>query len=136
GDDLVQLGFATANGSERPTPRARGVAVPDAVEAVFSKALSVNPAERYASAAQFLLAARDAIGLASQAGASIPPPASLTPAPPIPAVAGQFGAARDSFPRSSTATPAVHQAPQPTGSTFSRLMLAVALLAAGGYSLH
>ncbi len=132
GDDLVQLGFATANESERPTPRARGVLVPDAVEAVFAKALAVNPAERFASAAQFCRAARDAIGLASEAGTSIPPAASLTPAPPVPSAGGQA----ESFRRASTATPAVHSAPEPTGSSFSRVMLTAVLLAAGAYTLH
>ncbi len=53
GNDLVQLGFCTANPTERPTPRALGVVLPDAVEAVFAKALAVNPAERYARAGEF-----------------------------------------------------------------------------------
>src|SRR5262245_58392885 len=47
GDDIVQLGFASGNPERRPTPRTLGVAVPDAVEAVFQKALSVSPKDRF-----------------------------------------------------------------------------------------
>ncbi|HTQ06989.1 MAG TPA: bifunctional serine/threonine-protein kinase/formylglycine-generating enzyme family protein [Polyangiaceae bacterium] len=53
GDDLVQLGFAAGNPERRPTPRALGVALPDAVEAVFLKALAVRPEERFARAGEF-----------------------------------------------------------------------------------
>src|SRR6185436_7771069 len=43
GDDIVQLGFASGNPERRPTPRGFGVSVPDAVEAVFQKALAISP---------------------------------------------------------------------------------------------
>jgi formylglycine-generating enzyme required for sulfatase activity len=62
GDDLVQLGFATANAAQRPTPRSLGIDVPDAIEAVFQIALAVDPRQRYQSAAQFLEATLAAIG--------------------------------------------------------------------------
>lgn len=61
GDDLVQLGFATSNPDKRPTPRRRGAQVPDAVEALFQKALAVEPAQRFASAGEFLQAAQAAV---------------------------------------------------------------------------
>lgn len=54
GDDLVQLGFATGNPEVRPTPRTRGARIPDALEAVFARALAVHPEQRYASAGEFL----------------------------------------------------------------------------------
>lgn len=62
GDDLVQLGFASGNPERRPTPRALGAAVPDAVEAVFQKALAVKPQERYPRAGDFWGALGEALG--------------------------------------------------------------------------
>jgi eukaryotic-like serine/threonine-protein kinase len=53
GDDTYQLGFAATNRASRPTPRSLGVEVTDAFEAVFLKALAVQPRERYASAGEF-----------------------------------------------------------------------------------
>jgi eukaryotic-like serine/threonine-protein kinase len=53
GDDLVQLAFASSNPERRPTPRALGVSVSDAVEHVFRRALSVRPDERYTRAREF-----------------------------------------------------------------------------------
>lgn len=43
GDSFVQLGFAASDRTRRPTPRALGAVVPDAVEEVFAKALAVSP---------------------------------------------------------------------------------------------
>jgi len=62
GEDLVQLGFAAGNPARRPTPRTLGVALPDAVEAVFVRALSVKPEERFARAAEFWAAFERALG--------------------------------------------------------------------------
>ncbi len=62
GDDIVQLGFASGNPESRPTPRALGAAVPDAVEEVFRKALSVKPQERYPRAGDFWAALGEALG--------------------------------------------------------------------------
>ncbi|HEY6081024.1 MAG TPA: bifunctional serine/threonine-protein kinase/formylglycine-generating enzyme family protein [Polyangiaceae bacterium] len=53
GDDLIQLAFASGNPENRPTPRALGATVPDAVEAVFARALAVRPHDRYARAREF-----------------------------------------------------------------------------------
>jgi hypothetical protein len=62
GDDIVQLGFTSGNPERRPTPRALGAAVPDAVEAVFQKALAVKPQERYPRAGDFWGALGEALG--------------------------------------------------------------------------
>ena len=62
GDDLVQLAFSTGNTERRPTPRNLGVAVSDAVEAVFDKALAINPHDRYARAREFWSALEQAYG--------------------------------------------------------------------------
>jgi eukaryotic-like serine/threonine-protein kinase len=53
GDDLIQLAFASGNPEKRPTPRGMGVAVSDAVERVFQRALAVAPQDRYARAREF-----------------------------------------------------------------------------------
>ena len=47
GDNLVQLAYAAADPESRPTPRRFGVPTSDETEAVFLKALAVNPTERY-----------------------------------------------------------------------------------------
>ena len=64
GDDMVQLAVASASPERRPTPRAFGVQVSDAVEAVFAKALAVKPAARWQSAGDFWDALRRALELA------------------------------------------------------------------------
>jgi len=53
GDDVVQLAFSSGNTERRPTPKNLGVSVSDAVEAVFAKALAINPRDRYARAREF-----------------------------------------------------------------------------------
>jgi formylglycine-generating enzyme required for sulfatase activity/serine/threonine protein kinase len=53
GDDLIQLAFAAGNPEKRPTPRALGIDVTDAVEEVFKKAFSVNPVARYQRCGEF-----------------------------------------------------------------------------------
>jgi eukaryotic-like serine/threonine-protein kinase len=64
GEELSALGAAAMDATRRPTPRALGVTVPDAVEAVFARALAVMPAHRYARAGQFWLELEAAAGLA------------------------------------------------------------------------
>jgi len=76
GDDLVQLGFAAGNPARRPTPRTLGASVPDAVEAVFEKALAVKPEERFARTADFWAAFDQALGVQSFAGSRVPSPTS------------------------------------------------------------
>lgn len=46
-DDALQLMIACTQSPARPTPRSRGAAVPDAVEAVFLRALSIQPGARH-----------------------------------------------------------------------------------------
>jgi eukaryotic-like serine/threonine-protein kinase len=68
GEDFVQLAVASSHPTNRPTPRALGVVVSDSVEAVFAKALSVKPTERYAAAGEFWNALRAAINMAPLRG--------------------------------------------------------------------
>ena len=53
GDDFIQLGMAAVNPERRPTPRALGVTVPNRLEQVLARAVSVKPEERFATAKEF-----------------------------------------------------------------------------------
>lgn len=92
GDDPIALGICSCDAARRPTPRTLGVAVSDAVEAVFHKALSVSPADRYASMGEFWTSLHDAAGIASSRNARRSS-ASLGLAPTAPAVSEQVGVA-------------------------------------------
>ncbi len=60
GESLVQLAHAASDVNARPTPRAFGIELPDAVEAVFLRAVAVRPEERWATAGEFWSALRSA----------------------------------------------------------------------------
>jgi serine/threonine-protein kinase len=53
GDDPTQLYIAAADPMMRPTPKVRGVSVPEPVERVIEKALAVEPKNRYPDAGTF-----------------------------------------------------------------------------------
>jgi formylglycine-generating enzyme required for sulfatase activity/serine/threonine protein kinase len=53
GDDPTQLYISSADPTARPTPRARGAEVSDAVEQVIEKALNIEPKHRYPDAGEF-----------------------------------------------------------------------------------
>ena len=69
GVDTAQLFIAAADTTRRPTPRAHGVDLGDAVEAVFATALAVDPKERYPNAGAFW----DALLAALPSSADVPP---------------------------------------------------------------
>ncbi len=52
GREVMQILREATDPARRPTPRARGALVPDAVEAVFARALSVEPRARHADLEQ------------------------------------------------------------------------------------
>lgn len=52
-DDLTDLYLETTNLQKRPSPRARGVSSSDAVEAVFTRALAVDPKNRFPEVGAF-----------------------------------------------------------------------------------
>ena len=84
GDDLPAILTQVFDPQRRPTPRARGVAVPDAVEAVLARALSVDPRARHADAGE-LWAALQAAAMQAAPALPTPPPGSLPVAlPPYP----------------------------------------------------
>jgi serine/threonine protein kinase len=74
GDGLASLLGQVFDPQRRPTPRARGAIVPDAVEGVLARALAVDPRVRPADAGELW---------AALAAASIAPPPAY-PAPPSP----------------------------------------------------
>lgn len=78
GTDVAELSAESTNPRRRPTPRTLGVSVPDAVEAVFLKALALEPRDRYAGAGEFWSAFEAALGI--RQADSVPPAA--TPEPP------------------------------------------------------
>jgi len=63
GEGLTALGLAATDPTRRPTPRALGVVIDEAAEAVFARALSVNPVERFSRAGQFWLELETATGM-------------------------------------------------------------------------
>ncbi len=63
GDSFVQLGYASADKTRRPTPRTLGATVSDGVEAIFQKALAVVPEERFQSAGEFWNALRGELAM-------------------------------------------------------------------------
>jgi serine/threonine-protein kinase len=53
GDDLLNLMAQACDPARRPTPRARGAAVPDAVEEIFARALALDPTKRPVDVGEF-----------------------------------------------------------------------------------
>jgi eukaryotic-like serine/threonine-protein kinase len=66
GPDVVSVIAQATNPAQRPTPRALGVAVPDAVEAAFAKALALAPKARFPEMGAFW----DALTAATKLGQS------------------------------------------------------------------
>lgn len=60
GADAFQLMMSVIDRDKRPTPRAHGAEVPDAVETVLHKALQVEPQDRYKDVGSFWRALRGA----------------------------------------------------------------------------
>ncbi len=82
GDNFVQLGFASSDPAHRPTPRALGASVTDAVEAVFAKALAVATGDRHRTAGEFWNDLRAALAMEPmRAGIDTAPRPEATSAP-------------------------------------------------------
>ena len=86
GEDAIKLMSAALNKAVRPTPRARGAQVSDAVEQVFARALSVDPAARHPDMSQFWEALRQAAGAGERSVVTAvqPPAGGYTPPYPLP----------------------------------------------------
>src|SRR4051794_37436204 len=63
GDDLTQLAFCSMDPKRRPTPRAYGFEISDALEAALRRALAVAPDERFRSTGEFWDALRSALAM-------------------------------------------------------------------------
>jgi eukaryotic-like serine/threonine-protein kinase len=61
GETIAAVALQSTNREIRPTPRTIGVAVSDAVEAVFQKALAVSPTDRFQTAGDMWMALRAAV---------------------------------------------------------------------------
>jgi serine/threonine-protein kinase len=62
--DAVAIMGTVLDEKRRPTPRTEGIAVPDALEAVFRRAFAVDPRDRYPNAGAFWDEVEAALGLA------------------------------------------------------------------------
>jgi eukaryotic-like serine/threonine-protein kinase len=86
GDDYMELGQQSMDESSRPTPRKLRLTVSDDVEAVFARALAVQPQHRYEDVRSFWQAIVGASRPGAPAwrppGQSIPPPPA-TPSRPL-----------------------------------------------------
>ncbi len=83
GRDAVDIMADTLGHGPRPTPRNRGVRLPDAIEAVFARAMALSPKDRFADVGAFwdaLLAARVS---ATPATVPMAPNAARLAAPPM-----------------------------------------------------
>ena len=61
GSDYLQLAVASRDPLVRPTPRAFGIPVSDAIEAVFLRALAISPRDRFRTAGEFWAQLRKAL---------------------------------------------------------------------------
>jgi eukaryotic-like serine/threonine-protein kinase len=61
GASIQELGTQSTNVAARPTPRALGIPVPEAVESVLATALAVEPIDRFLSAGEFWSALVEAV---------------------------------------------------------------------------
>ncbi len=68
GDDLTQLAFCSMDPKRRPTPRAYGLEISDALESALRRALAVAPDERFRSTGEFWDALRSALALEPMRG--------------------------------------------------------------------
>ena len=73
--DLETMKAIATDPARRPTPRTEGVFVSDAVEAVFQRALAVDPADRHEDVRVFWRDLESALGFESTAGVTGPVPA-------------------------------------------------------------
>lgn len=94
GADAAELYLCTSGLAKRPTLRARGAQVSDALEAVVARALAVDPRRRYADAQQLWDAVRGAVPELTPAPPSVRPPGADTgeSSVAIPGVGGAPGA--------------------------------------------
>src|SRR5262249_34507296 len=84
GDDMTQLYIAATDPWHRPSLRARGIEVTDAVENVLQRALHVEPRGRYASAGAFWEALKAAMEGVDPGRLAPPEPRAQAPSGELP----------------------------------------------------
>ncbi len=92
GDDITQLMFQVVNGAVVP-PSHVNRALPTVLDYIIARALKKNPAERYASAAEFAADLRDAIPAVLEAEAAVRQRAEATGSGTVPNLPGSPAAA-------------------------------------------
>jgi hypothetical protein len=112
GTELIQLVVEATDPSRRPTPRARGTPVTNAVEAVFARALSIDPRARHAHIEQMWEALTKAAADASRLGTAAIPSAEPR-SPPVPTAPMPASSARASRSVPPTAPMQAVRAPEP-----------------------
>jgi formylglycine-generating enzyme required for sulfatase activity len=146
GNDLIQLAIASRDPGRRPTPRAFGLQVTDAVEQVFTYALAISPGDRYRTMGQLWAALHQAVfpdappwamGTTSGMGAMRMPtnPLTLNPLPlSPPSMAGSLATAPQGVPSlvSPSSQPGPMSLPTPPGMTPPVPMSSGASFAASG----
>jgi serine/threonine protein kinase len=124
GEGLASLLGQVFDPQRRPTPRARGALVPDAVEAVLARALSVDPRGRPADAGELW---------AELVAASMPaPPTYGTPPPSSLQGVVQYGPSSPPYPGPPYAP---HPVPGPTGPGAHRTANVIATVVGVGLGL-
>ncbi|HEY1959223.1 MAG TPA: SUMF1/EgtB/PvdO family nonheme iron enzyme [Polyangiaceae bacterium] len=134
GDNFVQLGFTSTNPASRPTPRTLGAGVPDAVEAVFAKALAVATEDRHPTAGEFWNDLRAALAMSPmRAGTDTSPRPASTPKADTAAFAAT--AIAPSGASAATLDPHVATRPPPRSRVGIAVVGVVSLAALGGVAL-
>ena len=116
GDQAALIGSAIDPG-RRPTPRNEGLAVSDAVERVFAKAVAVDPRDRYTDVGVFWTDLLRAAGIREAAGSLVPPP-NLDQGLEVslPRQADPLAATRplsaEALEAAATSNPAIHSVPE------------------------
>jgi serine/threonine protein kinase len=123
-DDAVRLIQVSTDTTSRPTPRARGANVPDVVEAVFRRALSVDPRTRFGDAGELWAALQTAARAAVTPNKLPTTTARMRSRPsvdtaPMPSVPATSAAARSTHVTAPMAIAAAQPPPPPPPRTLA-----------------
>ncbi len=137
GDNLMQLAFASADKTRRPTPRTCGAHVSDEVEAVLARAVALAPSDRQQDAGQLWSELREATNMAvkSASTATTGRNVAFAATQPLPAVQALAAAKTTRDPVSSPVASVRPGADPPLSSTglpMAPIAIALGLLVAAG----
>jgi formylglycine-generating enzyme required for sulfatase activity len=137
GENFVQLAVSSSHPDQRPTPRSLGVQVSDAVEAVFRKALAVNPSERFVRAGDLWLALENVVGVGPRSAITTSHPVSNAAtelAPPTQSMRASNGVNAPS-PTTGSAAMATEAPSAPRKNVGAFALVGAAAVAAGAFFL-